>query len=85
MPLVNSMVSSVMPRESYGRGYGISSGVSSLGRAGGPFVGGAIASWTGFVAVPFFVSAVLLAAAGIYLIFRVAESKGYQADPLDSG
>jgi len=85
MPLINSMVSSIMPRENYGRGYGISSSVSSLGRAGGPFVGGAIASWMNTIVAPFFVSAALLTAAGAYLVTSVVEPEAHRDDRPASG
>ncbi|HEY3398033.1 MAG TPA: MFS transporter [Armatimonadota bacterium] len=46
-PTINALVGKLMPRNYYGRAFGLTSSVSGLGGSAGPMIGGAMAAWWG--------------------------------------
>jgi MFS transporter, DHA1 family, multidrug resistance protein len=47
-PTINSLISSLVPQHSYGRAYGLTQSVSSLGWMCGPLIGGLLAAHLGY-------------------------------------
>ena len=45
---MNALVGRLIPQESYGKAYGLTSSMISLGMAAGPFFGGMMASYWGY-------------------------------------
>ncbi|MCL5808985.1 MAG: MFS transporter [Deltaproteobacteria bacterium] len=48
LPTMNALVGRLVPSNSYGKAYGLTSSTTCLGMAAGPFLGGVIASWWGY-------------------------------------
>ena len=48
LPTMNALVGRLIPQESYGKAYGLTSSMISLGMAAGPFFGGMMASYWGY-------------------------------------
>ena len=48
LPAMNALVGCLVPPNSYGKAYGLTSSMTCLGMAVGPFLGGIIASWWGY-------------------------------------
>jgi MFS transporter, DHA1 family, multidrug resistance protein len=48
LPMMNALVGRLVPPNSYGKAYGLTSSMTCLGMAVGPFLGGVIASWWGY-------------------------------------
>ena len=48
LPAMNALVGRLVPPESYGKAYGLTASMTCLGMAGGPFLGGILASWWGY-------------------------------------
>jgi MFS transporter, DHA1 family, multidrug resistance protein len=48
LPAMNALVGRLVPLNSYGKAYGLTSSMTCLGMAAGPFLGGIIASWWGY-------------------------------------
>ena len=48
LPTMNALVGRLIPSESYGKAYGLTSSMTSLGMAAGPFFGGIMASSWGY-------------------------------------
>ena len=67
VPTMNALVGVLMPREVYGRAYGLTSSVTCLGMTVGPLAGGIMASFMGYRWPFVFVSVVL-----ILVVFPVA-------------
>ena len=45
---MNALVGRLIPPDSYGKAYGLTSSMTCLGMAAGPFFGGIMASWWGY-------------------------------------
>jgi len=67
IPTMNALVGILMPRESYGKTYGLTSSMTCLGMTGGPLIGGVMASYLGYRWSFIFISVVL-----IVVVFPVA-------------
>jgi DHA1 family multidrug resistance protein-like MFS transporter len=63
LPTMNALVGRLIPQESYGKAYGLTSSMTSLGMAAGPFFGGFLASWWGYRWPFVFVGALMFAVA----------------------
>jgi DHA1 family multidrug resistance protein-like MFS transporter len=48
LPTMNALVGRLIPQKSYGMAYGLTSSMTCLGMAAGPFIGGFMASWWGY-------------------------------------
>ena len=48
LPTMNALVGHLVPADSYGKAYGLTASMTSLGFAAGPFLGGIMASWWGY-------------------------------------
>lgn len=48
LPTMNALVGRLIPQKSYGKAYGLTSSMISLGMAAGPFFGGMMASYWGY-------------------------------------
>jgi DHA1 family multidrug resistance protein-like MFS transporter len=73
-PTINSLVSSIVPRECYGKAFGITASVTCAGWAVGPVTGGETAYRFGYE-FPFLLTGALFIAAGIYALLRIPKSK----------
>jgi DHA1 family multidrug resistance protein-like MFS transporter len=60
LPTMNALVGILMPRDVYGKAYGLTSSMTCLGMTLGPLAGGIMASYTGYRWPFVFVSVVLL-------------------------
>lgn len=63
LPTMNALVGRLIPSESYGKAYGLTSSMTSLGMAAGPFFGGIMASSWGYRWPFAFVGAMMLVVA----------------------
>jgi DHA1 family multidrug resistance protein-like MFS transporter len=63
LPTMNALVGRLIPPESYGKAYGLTSSMTSLGMAAGPFFGGIMASSWGYRWPFAFVGAMMLVVA----------------------
>lgn len=79
-PSINAIVGKLTPRSSYGRVYGLTSSVSSLGAAAGPLLGGVLASAMG-LRLPFVVTGVMLMIISGIVTWRVQEPAAEAAGP----
>lgn len=61
LPTMNALVGKLTPREGYGKAYGLTASMTSLGMTIGPLVGGVMASYLGYRWPMIFVGAALLA------------------------
>jgi DHA1 family multidrug resistance protein-like MFS transporter len=48
LPTMNALVGRLIPPDSYGKAYGLTSSMTCLGMAAGPFFGGILAAWWGY-------------------------------------
>ncbi len=48
LPTMNALVGRLLPPDSYGKAYGLTSSMTCLGMAAGPFFGGILAAWWGY-------------------------------------
>ena len=70
LPTMNALVGKLTPRESYGKAYGLTASMASLGMTLGPLAGGIMASYMGF-RWPFVVVSLLLSLVVIPVILSV--------------
>jgi len=70
LPTMNALVGKLTPRESYGKAYGLTASMASLGMTVGPLAGGIMASYMGF-RWPFVVVSLLLSLVVIPVILSV--------------
>jgi MFS transporter, DHA1 family, multidrug resistance protein len=70
IPTMNALVGSLIPPTSYGKAYGLTSSMTSLGMAAGPLFGGIMASYWGY-RWPFFVVGVMMIAITLPLVFTI--------------
>ena len=70
IPTMNALVGKLIPKESYGKAYGLMASMSSLGMTLGPLVGGIMASYMG-LRWPFVVTGLLLSLVVIPIILRL--------------
>jgi MFS transporter, DHA1 family, multidrug resistance protein len=70
LPTMNALVGKLTPKESYGKAYGLTASVTSLGMTLGPLTGGLMASYMG-LRWPFIVVSLLLILAVIPIISRL--------------
>lgn len=66
---LNALVHRLIPRGSYGRGYGLIQSATSMGLMAGPLVGGLLGAWLGF-RLPFAVMGLLQVLIGLYVLVR---------------
>ena len=72
-PTVNAIIGKIAPRNSHGKAYGLTTAVSSLGRAVGPLIGGFAASWLG-LRIPFVIMGLMLILISAVVALRVKEA-----------
>ncbi len=70
LPLMNALVGKLTPKESYGKAYGLTASMTSLGMTLGPLAGGIMASYMG-LHWPFVVVSLLLSLVVIPLILSL--------------
>jgi DHA1 family multidrug resistance protein-like MFS transporter len=70
LPTMNALVGKLTPKESYGKAYGLTASMTSLGMTLGPLAGGIMASYMGF-RWPFVVVSLLLSLVVIPVILSV--------------
>jgi DHA1 family multidrug resistance protein-like MFS transporter len=73
-PAVNALVGKAVPKESYGRAYGLVTAVAALGGALGPVAGGAIAARAG-IRLPFIITGVMLIVVAVVAMVRIQEPR----------
>jgi MFS transporter, DHA1 family, multidrug resistance protein len=61
LPAMNALVGRLIPPNSYGKAYGLTSSMTALGMAAGPFLGGIMAAWLGYRWPFVFVGAMMIA------------------------
>jgi DHA1 family multidrug resistance protein-like MFS transporter len=64
LPTMNALVGRLVPPRHYGKAYGLTSSMTCLGMAAGPFCGGLMAAWWGY-RWPFVLVAVLMIAVAL--------------------
>ncbi len=70
LPTMNALVGRLIPQESYGKAYGLTSSMISLGMAAGPFFGGMMASYWGY-RWPFVLVGVMMIAVAVPVMIRL--------------
>lgn len=73
LPTMNALVGKLTPKESYGKAYGLTASMTSLGMTLGPLAGGIMASYMG-LRWPFVVVGLLLSLVVIPIILRLKTS-----------
>ena len=70
LPTMNALVAKLIPKESYGKAYGLTASMTSLGMTLGPVAGGIMASYMGF-RWPFVIVSLLLGLVVIPMLLSV--------------
>ncbi len=70
LPTMNALVGRLIPPNSYGKAYGLTSSMTSLGMAAGPFLGGIMASWLGY-RCPFLFVGLMMIAFTLPVVFSI--------------
>ncbi len=70
IPAMNALVGRIVPRDSYGKAYGVTASLTCLGMAFGPLAGGYLASWLGY-RWPFFVVSFVVLACAVPIALRL--------------
>jgi MFS transporter, DHA1 family, multidrug resistance protein len=70
LPAMNALVGRLVPPISYGKAYGLTSSMTCLGMAAGPFLGGIIASWWGY-RLPFVLVGAMTVLIALPIVFGI--------------
>jgi len=70
LPAMNALVGRLIPPNSYGKAYGLTSSMTSLGMAAGPALGGIMASWIGY-RWPFVLVGAMMAAVTLPVLISI--------------
>ncbi len=70
MPTLNALVGKIIPRDSYGKAYGLTSSMTCVGLAFGPLTGGILASFAGYRWLFFLLGALLFGIIPVILTIR---------------
>lgn len=87
-PMANAMVSTIVPRHSYGKAYGLTHSITSIGRAMGALTGGSIAKYAGDnlgLRLPFAVTGAVLVIAALIAAVGIKQQRPALASEEASG